>query len=196
MSQHRSWTYKLPALGVDIKMVLDEDGDAFNEARRTISRDLREVTRKAATATVLPHVDRQARFIHTITGQGMVVRKGRSNSVYLTVLTRKRQLKSAVGYIEFGGKNKTPLLPVAVGPKSKQGRILDRKRRRSYTNPGHAGAVKLPDGSARAIVSKPRNFGGKKLIAKSIKQEKPAMQEHLKSELLGYFEAAGFQTTR
>jgi hypothetical protein len=196
MSQHRSWTYKLPALGVDVKMTLDEEGDAFNEARRTISRDLREVTRKAASATVLPRVNREARFVHTITGQGMVVRKGRANSVYLTVLTRKRPLKDAVGYIEFGGENKGLLIPVAVGPRSKQGRKLLRKRRASFTNSGHAGALKMPDGSARRRVLKVRKFQGKRLIEGSIHQEKPQMQELLKRDLLNYFEAAGFETYR
>ena len=194
MSQTR-WTYKLPALGVDVVMVLNAEGEAFKEVRRQIARDLREITRQAAERHIIPIANRRATFVRTITGQGMVVRKGTSNSVYLTVLTRKRALKDAVGWVEFGGTVRGPIMAKAIGPKSKQGRKLDRKRRRSFTNASHAGAVSLPGGQARFIVNTPRHFGGKHLMWGSVKQGKPGMQDELKEQLLNYFERNDFEVS-
>ena len=193
-TETRHWTYKLPALGIDIRMRLDADPDASTETRRQIARDLRELTRAAATETSLPRAERTARFVRTISGQGLVVRKGRSNSVYMTTLTRKRQLKSAVGWIEFGGTVETPILPVAVGANAKSAPILERRRRRSKTNPKHAGALKLPNGNARRLVMTARKFKGKHLIGKAINRSKPDFENHLKADLVRYFEAQGFET--
>lgn len=190
----RTWTIRSRSAGVNITFTLDDTtNEAFKEARRRIIRDLKSEMVYVGEQVIVPAAERRASYVRSITHQGLVIRRSKANSIYLT--TQKRgKLKDAVGYIEFGGDSTTIIGPEVIGAK-KQG--LDwrkRQRRMSRSNKSHAGAIKLRNGAIVRWVTHPRHFEGKKGMRDTVRAETPHFQSVLQDRLLRYFEQEGFIT--
>ena len=190
----KSFKYVLPQLGVDVRINLVTDTEEqFKEVRRQVSRDLRDLTKQVADDTVLPRANVKARFVRSVTGQGLAVRKGFGNNVYLTPLARGK-LKRVAGYLEFGYKDGKGELakPITPRPRGRR-RVAGAAPRRSTINPGHAGALKMPDGRFVYSTGITRKWKGKHQIHFSVKESIPSFQNELGDRVLAYFQTAGFE---
>lgn len=207
-SASNGWTFHVPDLGISIRMEAHMNRDEFKKVRNRINRELRDTKRKVAQETFVPVMDARARYVTTITGRGMVARKGTAGSVYLTTLARGKK-KQTVGYLEFGGENpgkktRRRIVPDEITPQyvgvSQKGHLVGPKvkggkRRRSRSNRSHAGAVSTPQGP-RAWVNNPRKFAGKHMLGKTMRSQTPAFRDRLSDRLLDYFQTEGFDIQR
>jgi hypothetical protein len=190
-------------------METEVERDEFKKLRNTFNKELKNTMRSTAERIIVPRIDSRAHFVRSITGAGVVVRKGRFNSVYIT--TQRKGIKGrAVGYIEFGGSNpgKAKVREMREGDirprqyrREQTGdhlvgpRMVSGKRRRAKGNRRRPGAVMTPAGP-RAWVNNVRHFKGKKLISSTIKQSRGAYEDGLKNAILDMAANQGFKVTR
>lgn len=219
MREVRKWTFHVPDAGLSIRLETVANDDDFKKLRKQMNRELADVMRDTAQRVVVPQVNSRARFVHTVTGQGVVAKRGGRKGVYITTLAGtkgqgNRKKARIAGYLEFGGIVRKPIGPMQAssgatslrtidlgegegkltgdnGERATQQSFRERKRRRSRTNAHHAGAVSTPYGP-RFIVTKPRKFAGKHLIRAAIKGAVPAYTDALTGRVLKLVQDEGF----
>jgi hypothetical protein len=166
---------------VDIQVEGLERADrAFKEIRREAGMKTRQAVRTAAEEEVLPEARRAAGNLKVdkqSVGQSLVIRKGLSNTVYLTSSMRGKKGR-AIGLLEYGGTVRARIHP-------------KRKTRR-----GHPAALQVGPGIFRAAVNKPRHYKPRNRITNAVTRSHPNFVGKLEDAILRQFQGHGFEVGR
>jgi len=159
------------ALNIEAEGV-EQTAQVFKDVRSKLGRELRAVIQHAAEEAAVPPARRRAGNLSVEgirVGSTLVVRKGLSNSVYMTSTLRGKKGR-VVGLFEYGGTVRGKIVPKG-------------KRKRAG---GHAAAIMTPFGP-RASVSGPRHYKGLFFMTKAVDEHRGEIAEEIEKQVVGWF---------
>lgn len=153
---------------------VERTSEEFKSWRRQTSRDITTIMQEAGTETVLPTAKSLApRFI----APTLVVRKGRSNSAYLTTTMRGKKGR-VVGLLEMGGTVRKAIRPTKAHMRANRGK-------------GHAAAVKTPWGP-RAAVYGDRTYKAKAFMRTAVRERLPTFTTVVERRIMDRYHGETF----